>query len=191
MSNINQFTKFDSLTGTAEGRSLDIWTLRRRKRSSLSLGGGHAMNERTTAGRGRSVQGGEALESLILGRTLRSVPLSVLLLQYGSKEVTWVVRAKSKNSFHFKRVHSICFIRDNVKVCLATHNRRAILCIGLSLFLVICLAPSLIRLLFFKRFKRRCGVMEDSHFSVNFSVVFESVEWLQDGVVVVGTCKMD
>ena len=134
MSNINQFTKFDSLTGTAEGRSLDIWTLRRRKRSSLSLGGGHAMNERTTAGRGRSVQGGEALESLILGRTLRSVPLSVLLLQYGSKEVTWVVRAKSKNSFHFKRVHSICFIRDNVKVCLATHNRRAILCIGLSLF---------------------------------------------------------
>ena len=46
------------------------------------------MNERTTAGRGRSVQGGEALESLILGRTLRSVPLSVLLLQYGSKEVT-------------------------------------------------------------------------------------------------------
>ena len=29
----------------------------------------------------------------------------------------------------------------------------------------------------------------DLHFGVNFSVVFEGVEGLQDGVVVVGTCK--
>ena len=29
----------------------------------------------------------------------------------------------------------------------------------------------------------------DLHFGVDFSVVFEGVEGLQDGVVVVGTCK--
>ena len=31
--------------------------------------------------------------------------------------------------------------------------------------------------------------LTDLHFGVDFSVVFEGVEGLQDGVVVVGTCK--